>query len=953
MPRRFGYLLPASLLIPIALIVLATLTRVPHGSRGVLHGDFGVGPGRVLGPGWRLRIPLIQTINRYPSGVIRVEGSEEVTSSEGVILRVPYVLTARIDPARLLDFDERARGRSTEIFLKEAIRRTLAAWASTESASRWGSSERNAPPPSVLGELGALGLTEVALALGGPGAPPEAERAAAVAALRGQARETGRKILLIGLDGADWQIIDPWLQEGKLPHLARLKARGAWANLKAMQPILSPLLWTSVATGRRPEDHGVVDFLVRDPATGQRVPISSRFRKVQALWNIFSEMGRKADVVAWWASWPAEPVNGVIVSDRVSYSLFGYQSDALNLPGATHPPDYLAGLKVKLVSDADITLDDVRRFAGITAADFQERRAQIEGPDPRKAYADPVNHLTRILAATRNYHTVTLDLLARGQPDLMMVYFQGIDEVCHRFAHMMPPRMRMAGEEDYRRFHGTVEAFYRYQDRLLGEILALADPKSIVMVLSDHGFKNGPGRPTDDPPYIEGKPGKWHRLYGIFVMAGPGVKPGQIDTVSLLDLAPTVLALAGLPPSREMPGRVLAEAFEPEVARSLPEERVATYEVGGNRGAPPAADATAADREMIESLRSLGYIGGAPGAEDESTAPGPAAGGLSGDTVTYHSNLAALHLKSKQYDRAREEVEAALKLMPDYVPALMTQASLFRATKQPEKALEIYRRVAEGGETEPGVFIALADLFVRSGKLDEGIAYLSGVPRRRPSDVESLAALGILKAAKGDVSGAETLYRRALAVDPGVSEAAARLYEILKGRGEQATLEPVVARALASNENSVAHQNLMGLILDAKGDRFGAERHLRRAVELDPDYAGVLANLGSLYARTGRSREAIRTLTRAVEKEPGNYEARMNLGAAFGKAGRHEEAIRQFEEARRRGFRSPTLYNGLAIAYHETGQYQKCSESLRESLALDPDQPQVKLMLAEVEARKP
>src|SRR5262249_50734926 len=123
-------------------------------------------------------------------------------------------------------------------------------------------------------------------------------------------------------------------------------------------------------------------------------------------------------------------------------------------------------------------------------------------------------------------------------------------------------------------------------------------------------------------------------------------------------------------------------------------------------------------------------------------------------------------------------------------------------------------------------------------------------------------------------------------------------------------------------------------------------------VELDPDYAGVLANLGSLCARTGRSEEAIRILTRAVAKEPNNYEARMNLGAALGKSGRHQEAIAAFEEARRRGFKSPVLFNGLAIAYHETGQLQKCIESLQQSLALDPNQPEVRALLADVQSSK-
>jgi predicted AlkP superfamily phosphohydrolase/phosphomutase/tetratricopeptide (TPR) repeat protein len=952
MTRKSGYLLPASLLLALALLSLAAMTRVKPGTRAVMRGGFGVGPASVLGPGWHLRIPLLQVIHRYPEGPLVIDAQGEFTSAEGAALKLSYRFSARIDPDRLADFDDKARGQAVSAFLEETVRRTLSSWISEESAAKWSGPGEHAAPPSVEGELSALGLREVSLTLRPAGSSPAARRNEAIEALRRQAKKTGRKILLVGLDGADWQLIDPWIKEGKLPTLARLKARSAWGNLKSMEPILSPLLWTTAATGRPPQEHGIVDFLVKDASTGQKVPISSRFRKVQALWNIFSTMGRTVDVVAWWASWPAEPVDGVVVSDRVSYSLFGYKADTEDFPGATFPADYLREIRGRLVTDADITLGEVRSFADISAVEFQERRSEIDGADARKAYSDPVNHLTRILASTRNYQTIALDLLSRGQPDLMMIYFQGIDEVSHRFAHMMPPRMAMAGEEDYRKFHGVVEAFYRYQDRLLGELLDRADPATTVVILSDHGFKNGPSRPTDDPPYIEGKPGKWHRPYGIFLAAGPGVRRRQIDTVSLLDIAPTVLALAGLPPSQEMKGKVLSEAFQPEAQRTLAEGRVASYEVGPAPAPLSAADASAADQAMIENLRSLGYIGG--GAEEGSAqaAPPAEAGELTGDTVTYHSNLAALHLKSKNLGLAQAEVDAALKLVPDYLPALMTQASLHQAAGRPEKALEVYRRILDRGEGERGVMGAVAGLFEKTGRVDEGIAYLSSLRQARPGNAEIAVGLGRLQEAKGDAAAGETLYREALREDPGSAEAAARLFEILKKRGEEASLEPLVSRALSLNGDSVGHHNLMGLILERKGDWAGAEQHLRRAVELDPDYAGVLANLGSLCARTGRSEEAIRILMRAVEKEPANYEARMNLGAALGKAGRHQEAIAQFEEARKRGFRSATLFNGLAVAYHETGQFQKCIESLKESLALDPDQPEVRALLADVQAQK-
>src|SRR5262249_43973801 len=161
--------------------------------------------------------------------------------------------------------------------------------------------------------------------------------AAGIAAktVRERSQDTGVKIAILGLDGADWELIDPLLARGEMPNLARLKERGAWGNMKTMSPTLSPLLWTSMATGKTPEEHGIVDFLVKDPATGKVVPVSSRSRRVQALWNMFGAAGRKSAFVAWWGTWPAEQVDGTMVSDRVAYSLFAFVKSGAEPQGAT------------------------------------------------------------------------------------------------------------------------------------------------------------------------------------------------------------------------------------------------------------------------------------------------------------------------------------------------------------------------------------------------------------------------------------------------------------------------------------------------------------------------------------------------------------------------------------------------------------------------------------------
>ena len=208
-----------------------------------------------------------------------------------------------------------------------------------------------------------------------------------------------------------------------------------------------------------------------------------------------------------------------MISDRVAYSLFGYESGG-DRSGATFPPDLFQEIRSKIVDDASIPLKEIQQFVTVTPAEFASFRSQIRD-DPKIAYRLPVNHLTKILASEQTYQAIGISLLARGQPDLFSIYYQGIDEVCHRFAHYMPPKMAMVTQREYDQYHGAVAAYYRYQDRLLGEILERLAPDTTVIVLSDHGFRNGSDRPPNDPPYIEGKPGLWHRRYGIVIFAGP------------------------------------------------------------------------------------------------------------------------------------------------------------------------------------------------------------------------------------------------------------------------------------------------------------------------------------------------------------------------------------------------------------------------------------------------
>ena len=130
---------------------------------------------------------------------------------------------------------------------------------------------------------------------------------------------TGDRVIVLGLDGIDPDVVDLLLSEGELPNFARLRQGGAYGRLESSKPLLSPIIWTTIATGKTPLEHGIAHFVAVNEKTGAELPVTSQMRRVKALWNVLSEAGRDVGVVGWWATWPAETVRGAVVSDHTCY----------------------------------------------------------------------------------------------------------------------------------------------------------------------------------------------------------------------------------------------------------------------------------------------------------------------------------------------------------------------------------------------------------------------------------------------------------------------------------------------------------------------------------------------------------------------------------------------------------------------------------------------------------
>ncbi|HKY31538.1 MAG TPA: alkaline phosphatase family protein [Candidatus Polarisedimenticolia bacterium] len=754
----------------------------------------------------------------------------------------------------------------------------------------------------------------------------------------------GRRILLVGLDGADWRIADPLIRQGRLPHLARLREQGAWGSARAMTPVLSPLLWTTIATGTTPDQHGIIDFLVPDPSGRGRIPVSSASRRVPALWSYFTAFGRSSDVVAWWATWPAEPVIGRMVSDRVAYSLFDVDVPAEGT-GLTWPDSLHQEVLSLFVSDAAVPDDLLMGIAEVGRGELAAARARLAAAGPG-ALREPLSHLIRILSGTMTYHAVAMKLLRSGQADFTAVYYQGIDEVCHRFIHFAPPRMEGVSERDVARFGRVVERFYELQDRLLGELLAAAAPETLVMVISDHGFASGPDRIEGRTADIEGQPARWHRRHGIALVHGPGAARGaELGSVQLVDVAPTLLAAAGLPIPDSLPGRMLTAAFDPSFVQAHPERRVASASlpasVSAGRPAPGAEPGSAA---MMETLRSLGYVGGTGTESGVAGSPAPV-------FPTAHQNMAGVHLAAGDLERAEPEIAAALRMAPSSRTALAQMFELRLRQGRHDEAIAAARRLlAVCPPDEPGtrLLARISEAFLLAGRGEEGVALMQ--EEREKGRWRAGGAEARLRLEAKQADRARTLARETLARDPLDESAMAALVQAARLDGGVASLRPELEAALARRPESVMHLNWLSLAAMEAGDLDGAEELLERALDVHPDHGGTMANLGALHLRRQRADRAVPLLARAVELNPRNVECRVNLGTAWAIRGRYAEAIREFAAVERAGHRLPAVRNALARAFLESGDRPSARRWLEASLELDPSQEPARRLLAGLEA---
>jgi predicted AlkP superfamily phosphohydrolase/phosphomutase len=437
-----------------------------------------------------------------------------------------------------------------------------------------------------------------------PAAPPSPVR------VKLDAERPSRRVVVVGIDGlspSDVVARDP--AAARVPALARLARRGATATLATVRPTEGPPVWTTLMTGRLPRDHGIRSastyrlllsstewpLMPRGVAIGllervrlaARLPVTSGARRRRALWNVLDAFGAPSGLVRVWGTHPPETVKGFVLSPFFHAT----RRDPARSAGTLHPSDLVDEVRARAVSAADVDPALLRELA----SPAEKSDAPLADPRVRRLAEES-------LAPDLTYERAADVLRQAYDPTLLVVTLHGYDLAGHaffRYAH--PEAFGNVSLDDQRRYGRVLAGYAGFLARWVSEIDRGRRPGDVLLVVSGHGLEPTPlwrrlfavltGAETDAASHAGAPP-------GVLLAVGDGIQPGAtVPGASVVDVAPTILYLLGLPVARDMEGRVLAEMFTPGFADENPVTYIPSYE---SLAVAPAAPAV-----PVESLPPL------------------------------------------------------------------------------------------------------------------------------------------------------------------------------------------------------------------------------------------------------------------------------------------------------------------------------------------------------------
>ncbi len=301
------------------------------------------------------------------------------------------------------------------------------------------------------------------------------------------------KFLMLGFDGTSWQVINPLLEKGELPTISKIMKEGTYGNLRSLSSMFSPQVWNSIATGKTPDKHGIMDFF------GESNDVL-----VKRIWEIMEEDGQSIGIFGYFSTYPPRPVNGFIVPGfmapgpetypmkysfvrRIYQDFLGQKRGNLNrLDKARLKESEKAGVSQFITYG----LQSIGYGLRLTTLDYLIKTLKSNatiGKDNSAYYA--MNYKFRI-AKLKFTSDIFAYMIMKEMPDFTVYYNKLPDNICHVYWRFYEPQyFKDVTPEQVAKYHDVIPEGYREMDRTIKKILGNIPPNTTVFILSDHGFQ--------------------------------------------------------------------------------------------------------------------------------------------------------------------------------------------------------------------------------------------------------------------------------------------------------------------------------------------------------------------------------------------------------------------------------------------------------------------------------
>jgi predicted AlkP superfamily phosphohydrolase/phosphomutase len=363
------------------------------------------------------------------------------------------------------------------------------------------------------------------------------------------------ELLVIGIQGLEPRLVDRLSKAGRIPNITSLMSRGAVGTYPNFgRDTDAAITWTSLVTGMLPENQGVGGTMISRRGEVVDAPLTPKHRTVGAMWTYLGAAGKKSGVVCWPGTWPVETIEGVMVGPHSTYTL--ERAHGGDPSQGISPPSEIERFDPLMMDRDELERADLSRFVdldsriGLEALMGQNHAALASAYSADRSAVDAAR-------------AMAVDLGIRD----IFVNLPGIDLASQRFWHYMETEAiekLEVGEDEKRLLRdevealgGAIDAYYEFTDGLVGELLDLAGSGATIAVVTDHGYA-GIQLDASDRPKVGTD---MHSEEGMWILAGPHVKPGASLDCRLIDVAPTIMAAAGITPTIDLDGAVLENAL--------------------------------------------------------------------------------------------------------------------------------------------------------------------------------------------------------------------------------------------------------------------------------------------------------------------------------------------------------------------------------------------------------